>query len=106
MKTLCPACTSRRAMCAPILPRPMKPMSMTFLPQSLCVHCSGHEFAAHPVGMLADCGYRPVMARGGGAGFGRGRVRYRAAWCADGDAAQVRMPRKIGRRVDARKSDI
>src|SRR5271163_4042679 len=106
--TLCPASTSRRAMCAPIFPRPMKPMSIVFLPSSLFLSSPTRgedKFRAHRLGMLAERGHRTVAPRRRGVPFGRRRIGHRAAWRADGDAAQMRMTRKLGRRVDARECD-
>src|SRR6202171_3484414 len=103
--TLCPASTSRRAMWAPILPRPMKPISIAVLPRLFCVDCSRHEFFAHFHRMLANCGHRAIAPRGA-ALLRRRRIGHRSAWRADGDAAQMRMTGELGRRVDAGKGDV
>src|SRR5580704_6047263 len=102
--TLCPASTSRRAMWAPILPRPMKPISIDVLPRLFCVGCS-HEFRANLCGVLADRGHRTIVS-GSAALLGRRRIGHRTARRADGDAAQMRMARQLRGRVDAGKGDI
>src|ERR1700685_2009939 len=128
--TLWPASTSRRAMWAPILPRPMKPMSIEVLPRLFFPlplwggagvgSCSdvqpstlAHDlatptlpsptrgegkFRAHLRGVFADCRHRTVVPRGA-ALLGRRRIGHRPARRADGDAAQMRMARQLGRRV-------
>src|ERR1700724_2396306 len=66
----------------------------------------GHEFRPRLVGVLAERRYRTVAARRRRVHFRRRRIRDRAVWRADRNAAQMRMMRELGGRVDLRKGDV
>src|ERR1700691_4384294 len=117
MKTLCPASTSRRAMWAPMLPSPMKPISMVVSsPMRHARACPAHpDFQApnqpdrdgrdkpghdetlgyklfpYLRGMFAQCGNWAIAPRRRRAPLGRRRIGHRAARRADGYAPQMWM---------------
>src|SRR6516225_3186291 len=113
--TLCPSSTSRRAMCAPILPRPIKPISMLRIllrfrharlrPAMTLLNMFRHKFRAHFIGVLADRRHRSVVSRVGIMPRRR-RIGHRPARRADGDAAQMRMMRQVRWRIDAGKGNV
>src|SRR5580704_1888983 len=110
-------------MCAPILPRPMKPMSMALILPRICLpriclrggqdkdvsvpdkpaamseyrRGGAHKLRAYLFGVLAERGHRAVASGFAGPVSRRRRVRDRAARRADGDAAQMRVTRQIRR---------
>src|SRR6516162_5720071 len=103
--TLWPASTSRRAICAPILPRPMKPMSMK-LPPSTSRHLTGAPKNSARTSSECSPTEGTAAARRSVVAPRRRRIRYRPARRVDSDTAQMRVVRQVPGAIDACKGNI
>src|SRR4051794_6560950 len=104
--SLWPASISRRAIGCPILPSPMKPMSMKTPYRTVMLGRFAEKFRPNFLAVLAERGDRPVLTRRTGKNRRRRRSRHRAARRADLDAAQMRMDRQQCAVIDACEGDI